>query len=426
MAIINTCPLPGPDAWAPLLRRPVMDAAALEQQVRPILQEVREKGDEAVRAFSLQFDGSAPAQLLVEPGAYDEAEALVPLPLKDAIRRARDQIAAFHAAQRHAGEEVETLPGVRCWRRTVPIEKVGLYVPGGSAPLFSTVLMLGVPAVLAGCREILLCSPPTRDGKIPAPVLYAAREAGITRAYRIGGAQAIAAMAYGTASVPRVDKIFGPGNQYVTCAKQLVAREGVAMDMPAGPSELAVLADAGAPPAFVAADLLSQAEHGPDSQVLLVTDDASLADRVVGELQRQLEDLPRRAVAGRALEHSRIILAPDLDRGLAFLNAYAPEHLILACARATELAAAVVNAGSVFLGYYAPESAGDYASGTNHTLPTGGHARAYSGVSLDSFVRKITFQELSPLGLEAIADTVETMAAAEGLEAHRRAVAIRR
>jgi histidinol dehydrogenase len=320
---------------------------------------------------------------------------------------------------------VETLPGVRCWRKSVAIEKVGLYIPGGTAPLFSTLLMLGIPATIAGCREIVLCSPPDASGGLHPAILYAAKLVGVTRVFKVGGVQAIAAMAYGTETIPRVDKIFGPGNQYVTCAKQLVQREGVAIDMPAGPSEVAVYADETASPAFVAADLLSQAEHGRDSQVVLVSTSADIVHRMVKEVERQVELLPRAEIASCALSNSRAFVVRDEEQAMALLNEYAPEHLILACREPERLAGAVVNAGSVFLGHYSPESVGDYASGTNHVLPTNGHARAYSGVSVDSFVKKITFQQLTREGLASIGATVMRMAEAEGLEAHARAVGIR-
>jgi histidinol dehydrogenase len=345
--------------------------------------------------------------------------------LKEAIRMAKTNIEAFHRVQQQALEVVETMEGVRCWRRAVAIEKVGLYIPGGTAPLFSTILMLGIPARIAGCKEIILCSPPDMNGRLHPAILYAARLVGVTKIFKAGGVQAIAAMAYGTESVPKVYKVFGPGNQYVTCAKQLVQREGLAIDMPAGPSEVAVFADETARPAFVASDLLSQAEHGADSQVILVSPSREMIERVLVEIGRQLEDLPRAAIARAALENSRAFLVRDSYQAMELLNEYAPEHLILACGNPEELAEQVVNAGSVFLGHFSPESVGDYASGTNHVLPTNGHAKAYSGVSLDSFLKKITFQQLTPEGLTRIGIGVEKMAEAEGLDAHARAVGLR-
>ncbi|GAA4312926.1 histidinol dehydrogenase [Compostibacter hankyongensis] len=408
-----------------LLQRPVTDHAGLERQVNTVLQEVKEDGDAAIRKYSLQFDKVALEELEISPASRKAAAAQVPEALKRAIAQARENIERFHAAQREVFPPVETMPGVSCWRKSVGIEKVGLYIPGGTAPLFSTVLMLGIPAVLAGCREIILCTPPGTDGNVHPALLYAAEQTGIARIFRIGGVQAIGAMAYGTASVPRVFKIFGPGNQYVTCAKQLVAREGVAIDMPAGPSEVAVFGDDSSIPAFVAADLLSQAEHGIDSQVMLVTDHEPLIAAVQEETARQLEKLPRRNIAAQALSHSRIVLMEDRSAAVALLNEYSPEHLILSCRNAAEMAAQIVNAGSVFLGHYTPESAGDYASGTNHTLPTNGYAKVYGGVSLDSFVKKITFQQITEAGIRNIGPVVETMAAAEGLDAHKNAVSVR-
>jgi histidinol dehydrogenase len=345
--------------------------------------------------------------------------------LKQAIATAKNNIEKFHAAQIKSVEFVETMPGVQCWRKTVAIEKVGLYIPGGTAPLFSTVLMLGIPARLAGCREIILCSPPDKGGKLDAAILFSAKLVGITKIFRVGGVQAIAVMAYGTETIPKVYKIYGPGNQYVMCAKQLVQKEGVAIDLPAGPSEVAIYADEMAHPAFVAADLLSQAEHGIDSQVLLVTYHELLIDEVIKELDKQIIKLPRKDIAIKALENGKMILVKNEMEAIDLLNEYAPEHLILASTNADDLAEKITNAGSVFLGNYSPESVGDYASGTNHTLPTNGFAKAYSGVSVDSFVKKITFQKLSEEGLKNIANTVELMADAEGLIAHKNAVSIR-
>ncbi|HXB32234.1 MAG TPA: histidinol dehydrogenase, partial [Puia sp.] len=383
------------------------------------------EGDAAVRKYSLLFDQSAPVPAELNAAEIEAGAESVGGALKAAIRQAADNIRAFHGRQLRDEPVVETLPGVRCWRKAVAIEKVGLYIPGGSAPLFSTLLMLAIPATIAGCREIVLCSPPDSHGGLHPAILYAAKLVGVTRIVRVGGVQAIGAMAYGTETIPRVDKIFGPGNQYVTCAKQLVQLEGVAIDMPAGPSEVAVYADETAGPAFVAADLLSQAEHGGDSQVVLVSSSADIVERVVAEVGRQVDLLPRAEIARKALSGSRAFIVRNEEQAMALLNDYAPEHLILACREPERLAGAVINAGSVFLGHYSPESVGDYASGTNHVLPTNGHARAYSGVSVDSFVKKITFQQLTREGLEGIGATVMRMAEAEGLEAHARAVGIR-
>jgi len=407
------------------LSRPVMDVHTLEQTVAGILAEVRREGDAAVRKYSLLFDKTAPdavelGAMRIEAGAADVEDGL-----KAAIRQAADNIRGFHERQVAEERVVETLPGVRCWRKAVAIEKVGLYIPGGTAPLFSTLLMLAIPARIAGCREIVLCSPPDPRGGLHPAILFAAKAAGVTRIFRVGGVQAIAAMAYGTETIPRVDKIFGPGNQYVTCAKQLVQRDGIAIDMPAGPSEVAVFADETADPGFVAADLLSQAEHGGDSQVVLVSPSADFVEGVLKEVERQVVLLPRVEMARRALGSSRAFVVRDEVQAMELLNEYAPEHLILACREPERLAGQVINAGSVFLGHYSPESVGDYASGTNHVLPTNGHARAYSGVSVDSFVKKITFQQLTREGLARIGDTVMRMAQAEGLEAHARAVGIR-
>ncbi len=411
---------------AELLARPTdIDSFARREKVASMLAAVRAEGDTAVRQFSAQFDGFVPDALEISAAELAAAEALVPQELQTAIRQAYANIRAFHEVQREQLAPVETLPGVLCWRKSLPIERVGLYVPGGTAPLFSTVLMLGVPAQIAGCREVILCTPPRRDGSVHPAVLFAAQLCGIRRVFRLGGVQAIGAMAYGTATVPKVWKIFGPGNTWVTLAKQLVSLEDVAIDMPAGPSEVAVLADDTANPRFVAADLLSQAEHGADSQVLLVTDYAGLIPAVKAEIDIQLAALPRVALAAAALQNSRVILVKDLLEGMAWINAYAPEHLLLQVEHPGYWAEQVVNAGSVFLGSFTPESAGDYASGTNHTLPTAGYARAYAGVSLDSFVRKVTFQQISREGLERLGPTVVTMAQAEGLDAHAQAVTLR-
>ena len=408
-----------------LLQRPVADAASLEATVRRVLDDVKQNGDAAVIHYTFQFDKAQLDSLQVPAEDFDEAEQLLSAELKQAILTAKENISTFHSKQVSAPEVIETMPGIQCWRKSVGIEKVGLYIPGGSAPLFSTILMLGVPASIAGCREIVLCSPPDQNGKLHPAILFAAKTVGVTKVFRIGGVQAIGAMAYGTASVPQVYKIFGPGNQYVTCAKQLVQQEGLAIDMPAGPSEVAVYADETAPPAYIAADLLSQAEHGADSQVLLVTCSEKLVQEVEQAVNEQLRTLPRREIAAKALENSKLIVVRTEDEAMALLNAYAAEHLILSCSNAEALAEKVINAGSVFIGNYSPESVGDYASGTNHTLPTNGYARAYSGVSVDSFVRKITFQQLSPAGLQRIGQTVIEMAEAEGLQAHANAVRVR-
>ena len=422
---------PAPAEWPALQQRPLAERnAEVLARAAAIFDDVTQRGDAALRQYAADLDGvPALAELRVSAQELAEGAAQVPAGLQSAIRQAIGNITAFHAAQRPPAveAEVETMPGVRCWRRSVPVQRVGLYVPGGSAPLFSTLLMLGIPARLAGCPQIVLCTPPGRgDGRIAPSILFAAQELGLTTIIKAGGAQAVAALTVGTASVPAVDKVFGPGNRYVTVAKQLAAQRGVAIDMPAGPSEVLVVADATASAAFVAADLLSQAEHGPDSQVILLTDSEALLQDVLTELARQLPQLPRADVARQALAESRALLLPDAATMLAFSNQYAPEHLILAVADPVALAGGVVNAGSVFLGHLTPEAVGDYASGTNHTLPTGGYARAYSGVSLDSFYKKITFQQLAPAGLLALAPVVETMAEAEGLHAHAQAVALRR
>ncbi|MBU1822876.1 MAG: histidinol dehydrogenase [Bacteroidetes bacterium] len=406
--------------WPALLARPVQKSADIEQKVEPILRQVREKGDEALRAYARQFDNVELTELAFDSMAIEAAGSLLDEPLKAAIQQAYQNIRTFHEAQQQPVEKIETMPGVTCWRKSVGIDKVGIYIPGGTAPLFSTVLMLGVPAQLAGCKQIVLCTPSDH----PA-ILYAAKLVGVTHAFRIGGAQAIAAMAYGTESVPRVYKIFGPGNQYVTAAKMLVSKEGIAIDMPAGPSEVAIYADDTAVPCFVAADLLSQAEHGIDSQVLLVSTSKKLLASVNITLSSQLEALPRRDMARKAMENSKAILLETEEEAIDLLNEYAAEHLIMSVADAERVSEQITNAGSIFLGNYTPESCGDYASGTNHTLPTNGFARAYSGVSLDSFMKKITVQHISEEGIRNIGPTVEAMAAAESLEAHKKAVSIR-
>lgn len=408
-----------------LLKRPHRDASELNATVAAVLDDVRQRGDEAVREYEERFDHVRLSDFAVSAQEISEAWDKVDEPLKDAIRLACANIRKFHAAQAGDGVRVEVTEGVECWQKPVPIEKVGLYIPGGTAPLFSTVLMLAVPAKIAGCREIVLCTPPMADGSVNPAILVAASVAGVDRIYKIGGVQAIGAMAYGTATVPKVYKIFGPGNQFVMCAKQHVSLHDVAIDMPAGPSEVEVLADATSNPAFVAADLLSQAEHGVDSQVLLVTTCEGLIAKVQDEIARQTETLPRSAIALQALENSKIILVGSDDEMMEITNAYAPEHLIIETANYMELAERVVNAGSVFLGSLTPESAGDYASGTNHTLPTSGYAVAYSGVNLDSYNRKITFQHITTRGIQAIGRAVETMAGAEGLHAHKNAMTLR-
>lgn len=416
---------PKQQEWASILARPVMDDTALRATVRTVLDDVRARGDEAIIEYTEKFDGVLLKDFAFDENELIEAEAALSHELKTAIQTAAENITTFHQAQLQAPSVIETMPGVRCWRKSVGIETVGIYIPGGTAPLFSTVLMLGIPAHLAGCKRIVLCSPPDKNGQLHPAIIYAAKLVGVTHIYKIGGVQAIAAMAYGTRTVPKVYKIFGPGNQYVTCAKQLVQMEGLAIDMPAGPSEVCVLADASANPDFVAADLLSQAEHGADSQVLLVSTDQQMIPRVLDAVAKQLESLPRKALAAKALEHSRAVYLPDEEEAISLVNAYAAEHLIIAMDNAAKVAEQIVNAGSVFIGHYSPESVGDYASGTNHTLPTNGFAHAYSGVSVDAFVKKITYQQLSQQGLNNIAETVRLMAEAEGLDAHARAVTIR-
>lgn len=411
--------------WESLIRRPAFDHSSLTGTVQAIMDQVKQRGDDALIEYTQKFDGVSLVQFEITGEEINTAAEKLSAELKAAIQQAAANIRRFHEAQSQAPEIIETMPGIRCWRSAVGIEKVGLYIPGGSAPLFSTVLMLGIPAVIAGCREVILCSPPDKEGNLHPAVIYAAQLTGITRIFKVGGVQAIAAMTYGTKSIPAVFKIFGPGNQYVTAAKQLAQQSGVAIDMPAGPSEVAVLADETANPAFIAADLLSQAEHGIDSQVLLVTTSEQLIEPVQEAINAQLNALPRKEIAAGALANSSIILVRDETEAMALLNRYAAEHLILCCERAEILAGSVINAGSVFIGNYSPESAGDYASGTNHTLPTNGYATAYSGVSLDSFVKKITFQHLSSEGLKNIAATVTAMAYEEGLAAHARAVEIR-
>lgn len=411
--------------WSKILQRPAFDSSLLEKKVRKILNEVKNKGDKAVKRFTEEFDGLKLKNFSVTEKEFKEAEKLLPKELKDAIIIAKNNIEKFHAAQIQQIEIIETMPGVKCWRKNIAIEKVGLYIPGGSAPLFSTLLMLGIPATIAGCRRIVVCSPPDKNGKLHPAILFVAQLLGIKEIFKIGGVQAIAAMSYGTKTVPSVYKIFGPGNQYITCAKQLIQKDGIAIDMPAGPSEVAVFADETADASFVAADLLSQAEHGIDSQVILVTTSENLSGKIKNEIKKQVEKLSRKKIAQQALQNSKIILVKNDEEVIEILNEYAPEHLILSCKNAEQLAEKVINAGSVFLGNYSPESVGDYASGTNHTLPTNGYAKSYSGVSLDSFVKKITFQQLSQSGLTEIGKTVIAMAEAEGLDAHAEAVRMR-
>ncbi len=416
---------PSKEQWTELLKRPALDTESLFDKVRTIINKVKTEGDRAVLEYESMFDKVSLSALPVSSQEMEAAAGKLSSELRNAISLAKQNIETFHASQRFTGKKVETMNGVTCWQKAVGIEKVGLYVPGGTAPLFSTVLMLAVPAKIAGCREIVLCTPPDKEGNIHPAILFAAQLAGVSKVFKIGGVQAIAAMAYGTESVPKVYKIFGPGNQYVTAAKQLVGQREVAIDMPAGPSEVEVLADETANPVFVAADLLSQAEHGVDSQAVLVTTSKQLIGKVMKEVERQLERLPRKEIAACSLENSKLILVSNMDEALELTNAYAPEHLIVETKNYQEVAERVVNAGSVFLGSLTPESAGDYASGTNHTLPTNGYAKAYSGVSLDSFIRKITFQEITPEGIRNIGPAIEEMAANERLDGHKNAVTVR-
>lgn len=416
---------PAKSDWANLLQRPVLDMEQLFDTVRNVIKDIRTDGDKAVIAMEEKFDKVRLSSLAVTDDEIAEAESLVSDELKNAIALAKHNIEVFHQSQVSTINKVETMPGVCCWRKSVAIQKVGLYIPGGMAPLFSTVLMLAVPAKIAGCKEIVLCTPPSKNGKVNPAILYAAKVAGVNRIFKAGGIQAIAAMAYGTESIPKVFKIFGPGNQYVMAAKQLVGMRDVAIDMPAGPSEVEVIADDTTNPVFAAADLLSQAEHGVDSQVILVTTSASMLDKIAAEVERQLEVLPRKEIAARSLANSKLILVKTIDEAIDLSNTYAPEHLIIETKDYLEVAEKVVNAGSVFLGSFSPESAGDYASGTNHTLPTNGYATAYSGVSLDSFIRKITFQHLTNEGIKSIGPAIEVMAANEQLDGHKNAVTVR-
>ena len=416
---------PDKNEWVSLLKRPVMNMDTLRDTVNEVLCRIKQEGDKAVIEYEERFDKVKLSALAVSEAELKEAETLVSAELKEAILLAKKNIHTFHAAQKFEGRKIETVAGVTCWQKAVAIEKVGLYIPGGTAPLFSTVLMLAIPAKIAGCREIVLCTPPDKQGKVNPAILYAAQVAGVSKIFKAGGVQAIGAMAYGTESVPKVYKIFGPGNQYVMAAKQQVSLHDVAIDMPAGPSEVEVLADETAHPAFVAADLLSQAEHGVDSQVVLITTSEKLIHDVEVEVQQQLARLPRRDMAEKSLANSKLILVKDMEEAIAMTNEYAPEHLIIEAEDYLELAEKVTNAGSVFLGSFSPESAGDYASGTNHTLPTNGYAKAYSGVSLDSFIRKITFQEITRGGIQHIGPAIEVMAANEQLDAHKNAVTVR-
>lgn len=411
--------------WPDILQRPVIDTMVLQNKVRAVLDDIKQNGDAAIKKYTAQFEGLQLDNLAVSAEEVAAARGLLSAELIAAIETAAANIKTFHAKQVQQPEVIETMPGVACWRKSVGIEKVGIYIPGGTAPLFSTVLMLAIPAAIAGCKQVVLCTPAQKNGHVHPAVLYAASVCGVTQIFKAGGAQAIAGLAYGTESIPQVYKIFGPGNQYVTCAKQLVQMEGTAIDMPAGPSEVCVLADETANAAFVAADLLSQAEHGTDSQVLLVTTDETLAGKVQDEIATQLSALPRKDIAEGALQNSTVVVLNSMDDAITLVNEYAAEHLIIACNDDEAIAERITNAGSIFLGNYSPESVGDYASGTNHTLPTNGFAKTYSGVSVDSFVKKITYQKLSRQGLQHIAKTVETLAEAEGLHAHKNAVSIR-
>ena len=416
---------PHPSNWTSILTRPLIQKLEMDQIVETVMEAVKHEGDSALKKYTQQFDKVNLEQFEVSAEEKDQAVSQLSDQLKTAINTAIKNIQKFHQSQEIKEPVIETMPGVKCWRKAKAIDKVGFYIPGGSAPLFSTVLMLGVPAAIAGCKERILCSPPQADGQLNPAIIYAAQQVGIQRIFKVGGIQAIAAMTYGTETIPSVYKIFGPGNQYVDAAKQFVARLGVAIDLPAGPSEVLVYADDTTPAAFIASDLLAQAEHGPDSQVIFVTLDADLAKTVSVEVTDQLSTLPRKDIAAQALEHSKIVVLKSQAQALEFINAYAPEHLILADQDAFETAQSITNAGSVFIGPYTPESVGDYASGTNHTLPTNGFARAYSGVSLDAFVKKITYQQLTETGLRNIGPAVEILAEAESLEAHKRAISIR-
>jgi histidinol dehydrogenase len=416
---------PPKDTWHQLTERPQLELEFLDGAVRNVLNRVRKSGDSALRELTLQFDKVSIETFQVTRTEIDEAVNSVAPDLQKAIRKAASNIEKFHAAQKRESLSIETMPGVTCWRRSVAIDNVGIYIPGGSAPLFSTVLMLGIPAKLAGCREIILCTPPDASGKVNAAILFSAQLVGISKIFKVGGAQAIAAMAYGTTSIPKVYKIFGPGNQYVTKAKQLVTEDGVAIDMPAGPSEVLIMADDSSNYSFVAADLLSQAEHGEDSQVILVVNDEKLIDPIQNEIKNQIQALPRKTIAERALVNSRIILLENEKDAVAFVNEYAPEHLIINTKNHEEIVSQITNAGSVFLGNFSPEAIGDYASGTNHTLPTNGYAKAFAGVALESFMKYITYQKVSEEGMKALGPAVEQMADAEQLAGHKMAIRIR-
>jgi histidinol dehydrogenase len=422
---MNIIRYPKKETWKNILERPAFDVVDLTKTVSEILDDVKINGDSALRKYTKQFDGLEIENFLVSAKEFAEAEAKVSDDLKLAIQQAKSNIDKFHGSQIEEIKRIETTKGVVCWRKSVPIEKVGLYIPAGTAPLFSTVLMLAIPAEIAGCKEVILCSPPDKKGKINHVTLYTAMLCGVTKVFKLGGIQAIGAMAFGTETVPKVYKIFGPGNQYVTAAKQIVSQSGTAIDMPAGPSEVAVLADETCIPEFVAADLLSQAEHGIDSQAILVTTSESVAEETLIEIEKQLAVLPRREIAAKALENSKVILVKDISEAVGILNEYAAEHLVIATENAEAVAERIINAGSIFIGNYSCESAGDYASGTNHTLPTNGYARAFSGVSLDSFVKKITFQKLSEKGIRNLGKTIELMAEAEHLQAHKNAISVR-
>lgn len=411
--------------WPQLMARPAFSADEIVPVVSDILKNVKDQGDRALSMYAQKFDGMAPESLMVSDAEFNEAIESIDPELKLAMQKAAGNIEKFHSEQISRVIRVETTPGVTCWQKSVPINKVGLYIPGGTAPLFSTVLMLAIPAGIAQCPDIVVCTPPDKNGNIHPAILYAVKLCGLTQVFKTGGAQAIGAMSYGTETIPKVDKIFGPGNQYVTTAKQLVSSQGIGIDMPAGPSEVMVVVDEDTPAPFAAADLLSQAEHGADSQVILLTTVKEKLDEIEAETQKQLNQLPRKKTAEMALENSRLICLEDEKQCIEFMNAYAPEHLILAVKNASDWASRVTQAGSVFMGYYTPESAGDYASGTNHTLPTNGYANAYSGVNLDSFMKKITFQEITPDGIKNLGTTIELMAEAEQLQAHKNAVSVR-
>lgn len=423
--MINIIENPQRSIWNALLQRPVSQLEEIEKIVAPILAKVKTSGDHAVRAITFQIDKVELPTFLVTIEEIEAAKSAISSELKNAISIAKENITTFHSKQLTNIEKIETMPGVVCWRKSLPIEKVGLYIPGGTAPLFSTILMLSIPAKIAGCSELVLCTPPDKNGNVHPAILYTANLCGITKIFKIGGAQAIAAMAYGTESVPKVYKVFGPGNQFVTVAKQLINKDGIAIDMPAGPSEVAIIADESANPEFVAADLLSQAEHGADSQVLLVSTTNDILEKTKKALEVQLSQLPRMELAAKALKNSKFIKMPDDSSVIELINQYAAEHLIIATKEPEKMAEKITSAGSIFLGHYTPEAAGDYASGTNHTLPTNGHAVAYSGVSVDSFCKKVTFQSISKEGIKHIGPTIEIMAAAEMLEAHKNAVTLR-